>query len=136
MSTECILWFGSRGKGGYGQRRFRGISTSAHRAAWIEAHGPIADGLEVDHLCNERRCVNIEHLQLVTHAENMRLAAARRTTCKRGHSKPPGSCRACIKDYQRTPEFRAAVKRWADAHIEQRRIYQREWQRKRRMASR
>lgn len=131
-NSPCILWYGARGKGGYGQRRFRGYSTSAHRAVWIEEYGEIDGDLEVDHLCGERRCVNLEHLELVTHAENMRRAVRSRTRCKRGHRKPPGSCKRCIKEYQKTPEFKAAVKRWEQAHRQERNAYQREWQRKHR----
>lgn len=49
--------------------RYRG--TSAHRAAWTHAHGPIPDGMDVDHrpTC-DRRCVNINHLQLLPASKN------------------------------------------------------------------
>jgi hypothetical protein len=50
--------------------------------------GPIPDGLEIDHLCRVPSCCNPEHLEAVTHAENMRRGAAARgpvTQCKRGH---------------------------------------------------
>ena len=130
--SGCILWYGARGSGGYGQRRFRGKSTSAHRAAWIEARGEVSPDLEVDHLCENRRCVNLEHLELVTHTENQRRASLRRTRCKRGHLKPPGSCKKCIKEYQQTSEFKAAVRKWESEHRNERNTYQREWQKKRR----
>ena len=44
----------------------------AHRVAWEDARGPIPDGLTIDHLCRVRNCVNVEHLELVTIAENNR----------------------------------------------------------------
>jgi hypothetical protein len=42
----------------------------AHRAAWEYANGPIPDGMTVDHLCFERRCVNPVHMRLITRAAN------------------------------------------------------------------
>lgn len=88
--------------------------------------------MEIDHVCNQRRCVNVEHMQLVTHAENMRLAGERRTVCKRGHSKVAGPCRECVKEYQKTEKFKAAVARWERKNRQARNAYQREWQRRKR----
>lgn len=44
--------------------------TTAHRAAWTAAHGPIPEGMTVDHLCRVKRCVRVEHLRLLTNLEN------------------------------------------------------------------
>lgn len=82
----CLVWTGRLDREGYG---FQGRSR-AHIVAWERAHGPIADGREVDHLCRERACVEPVHLELVTRSENERRKAwawrARRQTCPRGHS--------------------------------------------------
>lgn len=57
----------------------------AHRAAYVTACGPIPVGLELDHLCEVRACVNPFHLEPVTRLENQRRRRERRTTCKNNH---------------------------------------------------
>jgi hypothetical protein len=74
----CWLWVGSIDRGGYGHFRHEGRLTKAHRVAYLTWVGPIPDGLELDHLCNIRHCINPAHLEAVTHKENMRRAADRR----------------------------------------------------------
>lgn len=79
MESDCIEWTKSLNKDGYGRRRFRGQSMGAHRAAWIETNGAIPGGLVVRHKCDNRACVNIEHLELGTQAENMMDCSVRST---------------------------------------------------------
>lgn len=90
--TGCLRWTGSHNHKGYGSIAIDGRSRAVHRVAhevWI---GPIADGLEVDHVhargCRYRDCVEPEHLEAVTHAENIarsRNANRERTHCPQGH---------------------------------------------------
>jgi hypothetical protein len=47
-------------------------TTLAYRQIYIDANGPIPDGFDVDHTCRYRRCVNLKHLEAVTHKENVR----------------------------------------------------------------
>lgn len=68
---ECIIWTGARNAQGYGVMggRAKG-SRLAHRYAWTVEHGPIPDGLFVDHVCHNPACVKIDHLRLATIAQN------------------------------------------------------------------
>jgi hypothetical protein len=61
----------------------------AHRVAYEALKGPIAVGLDIDHLCRNPGCVNPAHLEAVTHAENIRRAMSlrpRKTHCVHGHA--------------------------------------------------
>lgn len=69
--SDCVEWTGGRTTRGYGHNGKGYI----HRQTWEREHGPIPDGLEVMHLCNNPSCINIEHLRLGTHQENMAMAA-------------------------------------------------------------
>lgn len=56
----------------YGVFSLDGRQHRAHRVAYELVKGPIPEGLEVDHVCRNKLCVNPAHLEPVTHAENMR----------------------------------------------------------------
>lgn len=81
----CWNWTGSGNV--YGTFRFDGESGPAHRFAYERLIGPIPDGLHIDHLCNNQRCVNPAHLEPVTRSENERRKYGDR--CKRGHEFTP-----------------------------------------------
>lgn len=69
--TGCWLWSSSTTGDGYGTGSIGGEAFLAHRWAYERLKQPIPDGLEIDHLCRTRNCVNPEHLEVVTHRENM-----------------------------------------------------------------
>lgn len=71
-ATPCLIWQGCVGTHGYGQVRDRGVVRRAHRVAYEREVGPIPDGMQLDHLCRVRACVNVEHLEPVTQTENVR----------------------------------------------------------------
>ena len=127
MPTGCWEWAGARNRGGYGRLTYRnGLGRGApvtayatHRLAWELTHGPIPDGLEVCHHCDNPPCCNPEHLFIGTRLDNTadakakgRTAKRRPTHCKRGHLFTEGSywvdrkkgsrlCKACrqvVKD--------------------------------------
>lgn len=77
-ATGCWEWTGQRGSSGYGQIKAFGKMVSAHRFAYALYKGPIDDGQEVLHACDNRLCVNPAHLSVGTHQQNMIEARQRR----------------------------------------------------------
>lgn len=78
--TGCWNWTGTKGKNGYGFSCIDGVEETAHRMMYRRHKGEIAAGLEVDHLCRNRGCVNPDHLEAVTPAVNQRRGANARLT--------------------------------------------------------
>jgi hypothetical protein len=72
LESGCWEWTGSLDTCGYA-RMYDGVNViSAHKFSYEYFTKPIPVGLEFDHLCRNRRCVNPEHLEPVTHLENIR----------------------------------------------------------------
>lgn len=95
----CWMWHGKTNAEGYGLIHAGGNVRRylrAHRVVYEHLVGPVPDGLELDHLCRVKGCVNPAHLEPVTHKENSRRALVR-PCCKRGHplDKQTGRHRYC-----------------------------------------
>lgn len=69
-SGDCWAWQASTNSRGYGKMRLRGKIVLAHRIAYALAYGECPDGLQIDHICHNRQCVNPAHLHLVTSQRN------------------------------------------------------------------
>jgi hypothetical protein len=129
--SGCWIWTASVDDCGYGN--FAAEPPRSMRAhKWIYQHmvGMVPEGLELDHLCRVRNCVNWRHLEAVTHRENMiradfknnRRKRVPAVTCPNGHAytgarsydNKSQRCRVCAN---------AARKRWEDKNRERRRAH-------------
>lgn len=115
-SGDCWIYVGAMARGGYGRVKVGGSEYRAHRYAWLTLRGEIPDGLDLDHLCRNRACVNPDHLDPVPSAVNKsrglmgsgNCTTAVQTHCKRDHEFTPDNtymwrgrrkCRACQRIY-------------------------------------
>ena len=119
-TDDCWLWEGRVNPGGMGQFRIApkskgnqtGCRLDVHKLIYLWFKGPIHNGMEIDHLCRVPTCVNPDHLDPVTHLENMHRGVAavgthhsRKTHCIHGHPfndentywwRGKRVCRACV----------------------------------------
>jgi hypothetical protein len=73
-NNGCHIWSGAVHKSGYGQIKWKGKSTVAHRVVYELVKGEIPKGLVIDHLCSVKLCVNPEHLEAVDYSTNTQRA--------------------------------------------------------------
>ncbi len=78
--TPCHVWTGPHNQKGYALVKNGRSSRAAHRVICEAAHGPVAHGHTLDHLCRVRGCVRLDHLQAVPHMVNVRRGANQRLT--------------------------------------------------------
>lgn len=82
--SGCWAWDGTLAYDGYGRLPSgrRGVSFPAHRVAYEYAKGPIPEGLQIDHLCRVKCCINPAHLEAVTPSTNVRRGLVPETASK------------------------------------------------------
>lgn len=82
-SNGCWIWTGAVHKSGYGNIKWLGKSTVAHRVVYSLLKGELQTGLVLDHLCNVKLCVNPDHLEQVSYSVNTQRAWDRQhcSTC-------------------------------------------------------
>lgn len=89
--SGCWLWTSALNNRGYGRFGLEGKMRLAHRLSYETFVGTIPAGLDLDHLCGVRSCVNPAHLEPVTHRENLRRGSgfagenSRKSHCAHGH---------------------------------------------------
>lgn len=121
INTPCIEHKGAVNKQGYGRKWYKGHETTAHRVAYMNAYGEESViGLDVDHLCDNRRCIRLDHLVAIPHKANTNKSNSptginsRKIKCDAGHELSGDNlyekygyryCRACrrkaARDYKR-----------------------------------
>jgi hypothetical protein len=113
LATGCWEWPGGKTCGGYGKVTMAKKTRIVHKLAYEHLVGSVPDGLQLDHLCRNPCCANVEHLEPVTGRENLMRGTsfsalnARKTHCPQGHelaganllvSKGARICRTCKRE--------------------------------------
>lgn len=127
-TDTCWTWTGCLDDDGYGgtTTRDNGVRITtlqrAHRVAYTELIGEIPDGLELDHTCRNRACVNPAHLEPVTTIVNLLrstvpwIAWKAATHCVKGHEyTPANTTHRTGKNAVKSRQCRACIKAWKDA---------------------
>lgn len=117
-ATGCWVWTGTMDQNGYARMNDQGKQWTVHRWSYVRSCGNVPIGLQLDHLCRNRACVNPDHLEPVTaRVNNLRGVGhaalnAVKTHCLNGHPLTPGNlvsrkdrnareCRACHNERRR-----------------------------------
>lgn len=126
LANGCWQWTGFVDKNGYGHlATSRRKHIRAHIYSFEAKHGPVPDGLQLDHTCRNRWCCNPDHLEAVTQRVNIMRGQAPSVLihntgkCKRGHEMTPANTvrhkRGCVAYCKACYNERRARKREAEA---------------------
>ena len=106
----CWDWTGNKWNG-YGRFKIQGRNLKPHRYSYELFKEPIPKGLQIDHLCRNKGCVNPKHLEAVTNQENCQRRTRLITHCPKGHEYTEDNlipsawangrrgCKKCAKEY-------------------------------------
>ena len=123
-NSGCWLWTGADSGSGYGVISDGDVKKYAHRISYEMFICPIPTGTEIDHLCRVTFCVNPQHLEAVTHADNVRRGVAgdeqkAKTHCPSGHEYTSENtytfrcmryCRTCHRSHVRANDLKRRAK--------------------------
>ncbi len=114
IGDGCWEWQAATAGKGYGKIASRRLKAQyyAHRVMYAHFYGEIPEGLTIDHLCRNIRCVRPDHLEAVTQKVNVnRGLRGRKTHCLRGHEYTPENtkvrangtwnCKTCAREVWR-----------------------------------
>ena len=133
VPSGCWEWMATLDRAGYGRFWLKGTrQVFAHRFAYELVKGKIPEGLQIDHLCREHKCVNPDHLEAVTSRVNLLRGIgipareAQQTACIHGHSFTPEntyldrqghrSCNICRRRHSRKQWWSKRRKELGIAH--------------------
>ena len=108
IDSGCWEWQGRISNKGYAHFFWDKSTKNAHRFSYKQYVGPLTKGLQIDHLCRNKTCVNPSHLEQVTQQVNIsRIPRHTKTHCKKGHEYTPENsyfyketkrcCRICLR---------------------------------------
>lgn len=119
--TSCRIWQHGVSGAGYGRVSVGPYTQQyTHIVEWEAVNGPVPDGLELDHLCGQRACGEVSHLEAVTHQENVRRGGAgasgaaiqtAKTHCPKGHAYEGDNLYICPEGKRHCVECRRDAKR-------------------------
>ena len=115
--SGCLKWTGALFDSGYGAFKLGGKGRRAHRIAWVLAYGKIPDGAYVLHSCDNRACVDPEHLFLGDHVSNMADMVAKKRAARGAAN---GAAHRCTTKLG--PDAVRMVRAWLSEGIPQRDI--------------
>ena len=140
---SCWEWQCALSKKGYGSCSTKTGSTTAHRLSYIFFRGRVPKKMVIDHLCRNRKCVNPNHLEIVTNKENILrgfgacATYARQTHCMRGHQYDSGNM-VMRKDKKGTERVciiceRIRAKKYREENPDKIKSYQQRYEKKRKL---